>query len=98
MLWRFVMLACMITSTVNLIPWVIPKVDGQVLGQRGHCNNLLGKTTSVDMEKIQEISKYTLALYDLWKTFDDKKEMSGILNKMPRPKQQQPHSQMPQNN
>ena len=36
----------------------------------------------VDMEKIQEISKYILALYDLWKTFDDKKEMSGILNKV----------------
>ena len=52
------MLACMITSTVNLIPWVIPKVDGQVLGQRGHCNNLLGLTTSVDMEKIQNSTIY----------------------------------------
>lgn len=52
----------------------------------------------VDMEKIQEISKYILALYDLWKSFDEKKEMNGILNKMPKPKQQPPHPQMPQNN
>ena len=52
----------------------------------------------VDMEKIQEISKYLLNLYDLWKSFDEKKEMSGVLAKMPKPKQQPTHPQMQQNN
>ena len=47
------MLACMISSTVNLIPWIIPKVDWQELGQIEHCNNLLGITTSEDVGKIQ---------------------------------------------
>lgn len=52
----------------------------------------------VDMEKVQEVSKFLLGLYDLWKSFDEKKEMSGILAKMPRPKLQPPHPQMQQNN
>ena len=52
----------------------------------------------VDMDKIQEISKYLLNLYDLWKSFDEKKEMSGVLAKMPKPKQQPTHPQMQQNN
>ncbi|XP_062896950.1 cyclin-C isoform X4 [Mobula hypostoma] len=41
---------------------------------------------SVDMEKILEIIRVILKLYDLWKNFDDRKEMAGILNKMPKPK------------
>ena len=45
------MLACMITSTVNLIPWVIPKVSG-------HCDNLLGVTTSVNLTKLQRSEIY----------------------------------------
>ena len=46
------MLACMISSTVNLIPWVIPKVSG-------HCDNtMLAITTSVDMKKIQNSKIY----------------------------------------
>ena len=52
----------------------------------------------VDMEKIQEITKYLLNLYDLWKSFDEKKEMNGILAKMPKPKHQPTHPQMQQNN
>ena len=52
------MLACMITSTVNLIPWIIPKVDQQALGQIGHCNNLLGISTSEDVGKIQNNDIY----------------------------------------
>ena len=40
----------------------------------------------VDYEKIVEISRYILNLYELWKAFDEKKEMSGILAKMPKPK------------
>ena len=50
----------------------------------------------VDLEKIQEISKYILNLYELWKLFEEKKEMSGILQKMPKPKLQQPMQQMQQ--
>ena len=60
----------------------------------------------VDFDKIQEISKSILALYELWKSFDEKKEMAGVLSKMPKPKlqpmqqqqQQQGHNQMQQNN
>jgi cyclin C len=36
----------------------------------------------------QEISKAILALYDLWKSFDEKKEMVQIFAKMPKPKLQ----------
>ena len=52
------MLACMITSTVNLIPWISPKLDQQALGQIEHCNNLLGIATSKDVEKIQNSEIY----------------------------------------
>lgn len=41
---------------------------------------------SVDMDKILEISRQILALYELWKNYDEKKEISGILEKMPKPK------------
>ena len=49
------MLACMITSTVNLIPMVIPKVSG-------YCDNLLGITTAVDVKKIQNSKIYQPAM------------------------------------
>lgn len=61
----------------------------------------------VDLDKIQDICKHILGLYELWKGFDERKEMSSILQKMPRPKtqpsppQQQPqqqHQQMQQHN
>lgn len=48
----------------------------------------------VDLEKIQDICKYIMGLYDLWRSFDEKKEMSSILSKMPKPKIQP--SQQPQ--
>ena len=38
-----------------------------------------------DMDKIQEITKHILALYDLWKGYDEKKEINSILQKMPKP-------------
>jgi len=41
---------------------------------------------AVDMDKIQEITKHVLALYDLWKGYDEKKEIASILQKMPKPK------------
>ncbi|RXM27863.1 Cyclin-C [Acipenser ruthenus] len=50
---------------------------------------------SVDMEKILEIIRVILKLYDQWKNFDDRKEMAAILNKMPKPKPP-PNSVCPQ--
>lgn len=40
----------------------------------------------VDIEKIQEIARYIINLYELWKVYDEKKEIQGLLNKMPKPK------------
>lgn len=41
---------------------------------------------SVDLTKIMEISKEILSLYDLWKTFDMKKDSVTLLERMPKPK------------
>lgn len=41
---------------------------------------------NVNMEKVQEISKTILALYELWRTYDEKKEIQDLLSKMPKPK------------
>ena len=43
---------------------------------------------TVDMDKIFEISKYILGLYELWKHYDEKKDIVGLLAKMPKPKSQ----------
>ncbi|XP_022238105.1 cyclin-C-like isoform X2 [Limulus polyphemus] len=43
---------------------------------------------NVDMEKILEITRQILNLYDLWKNFDEKKEIPALLAKMPKPKAQ----------
>lgn len=40
----------------------------------------------VDIEKIQEIARYIINLFELWKTYDEKKEIQGLLAKMPKPK------------
>ena len=40
---------------------------------------------NVDMDKILEISRQILALYELWKNYDEKKEIASILEKMPKP-------------
>ena len=50
----------------------------------------------VDLEKIQEICKYIMGLYDIWRGFDEKKEMASILAKMPKPKVQPPQQQQQQ--
>ena len=42
---------------------------------------------SVDIEKIQEISRYVINLFELWKTYDEKKDIQALLAKMPKPKQ-----------
>lgn len=41
---------------------------------------------NVDIEKIQEICRYIINLYELWKQYDEKKEIQGLLAKMPKPK------------
>uniref|UniRef100_A0A6M2DF60 Cyclin-C n=1 Tax=Xenopsylla cheopis TaxID=163159 RepID=A0A6M2DF60_XENCH len=41
---------------------------------------------NVDMEKIQEIAKTVINLFELWKGFDEKKEIQALLGKMPKPK------------
>ncbi|XP_012789134.2 cyclin-C-like [Sorex araneus] len=41
---------------------------------------------SVAMEKILEIIRVVLKLYEQWKNFDERKEMATILSRMPEPK------------
>lgn len=41
---------------------------------------------NVDMDKIQEIARSITNLYELWKTFDQQKEIQELLSKMPKPK------------
>jgi len=43
---------------------------------------------NVDMEKLQEISRYILSYYEFCKNYDEKKEIKGLLEKMPKPKLQ----------
>lgn len=43
---------------------------------------------AVDTDKIQEIMRHILALYELYKSHDEKKEIQGLLAKMPKPKNQ----------
>lgn len=55
---------------------------------------------NVNMEKIQEISKTILGLYELWRTYDEKKEIQDLLAKMPKPRpppQQQQQQSTQQN-
>jgi cyclin C len=42
----------------------------------------------VDLDKIQEITKYIINLFDLWKSYDEKKEIKELLAKIPKPKSQ----------
>ncbi|XP_067669409.1 cyclin-C-like isoform X2 [Haliotis asinina] len=41
---------------------------------------------SVDMDKILEVTRQILALYEMWKKYDEKKEIPAVLAKMPKPK------------
>ncbi|CAN0296319.1 unnamed protein product [Lampetra planeri] len=41
---------------------------------------------SVDMDKILEITRAILKLYEVWQSYDEKKEIASILSKMPKPK------------
>ncbi|XP_037274425.2 cyclin C [Rhipicephalus microplus] len=52
---------------------------------------------NVDMEKILDITRQVLGLYDTWRNMDEKKELPPILAKVPKPKTQpsRPPSQGP---
>ena len=41
---------------------------------------------AVNMDKIQEITRTILALYDLYKSYEEKKEIQSLLAKIPKPK------------
>lgn len=41
---------------------------------------------NVDIDKIQEISRYIINLFELWKSYDEKRDIQNLLNKMPKPK------------
>jgi len=41
---------------------------------------------SIDLDKLVEITRQILALYDLWKTYDEKVEISKLLARIPKPK------------
>lgn len=41
---------------------------------------------NVDMDKVQEIARAIVNLFDLWKGYDEKKEIVELLSKMPKPK------------
>lgn len=45
---------------------------------------------NVDFDKVLEITRHILNLYEMWKNFDEKKEITGLLAKMPKPRQQPP--------
>ncbi|XP_064649185.1 cyclin-C-like [Lineus longissimus] len=53
--------------------------------QQKDCKNWFAEL-SVDMDKILDITRYILGLYELWKNYDEKKEIYGLLQKMPKPK------------
>ncbi|KAL4715240.1 hypothetical protein ACJJTC_007822 [Scirpophaga incertulas] len=41
---------------------------------------------NVDLDKIQEIVRTITNMYEMWKNYDEKKEIQGLLAKMPKPK------------
>ncbi|RXG57612.1 Cyclin-C [Armadillidium vulgare] len=43
-----------------------------------------------DLDRIMEITKYILNLYELWKSYDERKEIASILQKIPKPSTQPP--------
>ncbi|KAG5452952.1 Cyclin-C [Clonorchis sinensis] len=48
---------------------------------------------NVDMEKVWEVTRHLLNLYDLWRRFDEANEMPNLLlKKIPRPVVQPPHN------
>jgi len=50
---------------------------------------------NVDLDKILEISQHIFHLYDVWKAFEEKKEIPELIKKMPKPVIQPPTSRPP---
>lgn len=44
---------------------------------------------STDIDRVMEITRYILNLYDLWKVYDERKEIQSLLQKLPKPLLQQ---------
>ncbi|KAG7162157.1 cyclin-C-like [Homarus americanus] len=44
---------------------------------------------NTDLDRIMEITRYILNLYDLWKSYDERKEIQTLLQRMPKPNTQQ---------
>lgn len=40
---------------------------------------------NTDLDKVLEITRYILNLFEMWKNFDEKKEIPSLLAKMPKP-------------
>lgn len=43
---------------------------------------------NVDIDKIQEITRYIVNLFELWKSYNEKTEIHSLLAKMPKAKPQ----------
>lgn len=41
---------------------------------------------NVDMDKIFEITRHLMHLYEVWKTYDEKEQLKEILSKVPKPR------------
>lgn len=57
---------------------------------KGWCAEL-----AVDNDKVMEITKMLVDLYETWKKYDEKKEIQQILAKMPKPSLSRPPSEAP---
>ena len=40
---------------------------------------------NTDLDRIMGVTKHILNLYELWKNYDEKKEISALLHKLPKP-------------
>jgi len=49
---------------------------------------MLARTGVIDCMtgQVIEVSRHILSLYELWKNYDEKKEIPALLGKMPKPK------------
>ena len=53
--------------------------------EKRDCQQWFGEL-NVDMDRILEVVRQILDLYELWKGFDEKKEVPVLIKKMPKPK------------
>lgn len=65
-----------------------------VINQKESAKNWFAEL-AIDMEKIMEISKQIIGLYELWKNYDESKDIKAILQSLPKPVLSRPPSQGP---